>query len=276
MRIHTITGGGGLQLAVHEYGQPHGKPILLLHGFSMCHLAWSKQYHSRLADEFRLVCLDNRGHGMSEKPLAREHYTQGERWAEDVQAVITALGLHKPILVGWSYGGLIINDYLAQYGQDRIGGINYVCAAVLWGVEKAANTLGRGFTDYVAGLCSDNLKDNIRALRPFLRALFERPPTQDEFEGLVAFSMVVPPAVRLGLVSRTLDRDTVMQALTVPVLVTQGDKDGVVLAAHTAHLLSCIPQSQVSVYAGVGHAPPLEASERFNQELAAFARQHAG
>src|SRR5512144_1563706 len=76
--------------------------------------------------------------------------------------------------------------------------------------------------------------------------------------------MVVPPAVRLGLVSRTLDRDTVMQALTVPVLVTQGEKDGVVLASHMAHLLSCIPQSQVSVYAGVGHAPPLEAPERFN------------
>ena len=70
MPIHTITGGGGLQLAVHEYGQPHGKPMLLIHGFSQCHLVWSKQYQSPLADEFRLVCLDNRGHGMSEKPTA--------------------------------------------------------------------------------------------------------------------------------------------------------------------------------------------------------------
>jgi non-heme chloroperoxidase len=276
MPIHTITGGGGVQLAVHEYGQPHGKPIVLIHGFSQCHLVWSKQYHSPLADEFRLVCLDNRGHGMSDKPTALEHYTQAERWAEDVQAVITGLALRKPILAGWSYGGSIINDYLAQYGQDMIGGINYVGAAVLLGVEKATNTFGGDFLAVVPGLCSENLEENIRVVRPFLRAVFAKQPSQDEFEVMIAFNMVVPPAVRFGMVSRTIDRDTVMQALTVPVLVTEGEQDAVVLAAHTKHLLSCIPHAQASVYAEVGHAPPFEEPERFNRELAAFARQHAG
>ena len=276
MPIHTITGGGRLQLAVHEYGQPHGKPILLIHGFSQCHLAWSKQFQSSLADEFRLVCPDNRGHGMSEKPTTSEHYTQGELWAEDVHAIITGLALHKPILAGWSYGGFIINDYLAQYRQDTIGGINYVCGAVLLGVEKAANMFGSAFTDRVPGLCSENLEENIHAVRLLLRAVFEKQPTQDEFEGLVAFNMYVPPAVRLGLLSRAIDRDAIMEALTVPVLVTQGEKDGLVLASHTEHLLSCIPHAQASVYAGIGHAPPFEEPERFNRELAAFARQHAG
>ena len=276
MPIHTITGGGGLQLAVHEYGQPHGKPILLIHGFSQCHLYWSKQYQSPLADEFRLVCLDNRGHGMSDKPTALEHYTQAERWAEDVQAVITGLALRKPILAGSSSGGFIINDHLAQYGQDMVGGINYVGACVLLGVEKATNTFGSAFMDAVPGLCSDNLEENIRAVRPFLRAIFEKQPLQEEFEVLVAFNMVVPPAVRLGMVSRTIDLDTVLQALTVPVLVTEGEKDAIVLAAHTKHLLACIPHAQSSVYAGVGHAPPFEEPERFNRELTTFARQHAG
>jgi pimeloyl-ACP methyl ester carboxylesterase len=276
MPIHRISGGGGLQLAVHEYGQSNGKPILLIHGFSQCHLVWSKQYQSPLADEFRLVCLDNRGHGMSEKPTALEHYTQAERWADDVQAVITGLALRQPVLVGWSYGGLIINDYLATYGQDTLGGINYVAAAVLLGVGKAANTFGSGFTDHVADLCSENLEDNIRAVRALLRAVFKQQPTQDEFEVLVALNMIVPPAVRLGLVSRTIDRDVVMQALTLPVLVTEGEKDGLVLASHSAHLRSCIPHAQASVYRGIGHAPPFEAPERFNRELAAFARQHAG
>ena len=189
MPIHTIAGGGRLQLAVHEYGQPHGKPILLIHGFSQCHLVWSKQFQSSLADEFRLVCPDNRGHGMSEKPTTSEHYTQGELWAEDVHAIITGLALHKPILAGWSYGGFIINDYLAQYRQDTVGGINYVCGAVLLGVEKAANMFGSAFTDRVPGLCSENLEENIRAVRLLLRAVFEKQPTQDEFEGVVAFNM---------------------------------------------------------------------------------------
>lgn len=276
MTLHRIAGGGGLQLAVHEYGQPHGKPIVLIHGFSQCHLSWSRQYQSSLADEFRLVCLDIRGHGMSEKPVADEHYTRSDPWADDVHAVIGGLGLRKPILAGWSYGGFIINDYLAKYGQDAVGGINYVCAGVLLGVAKAENTFGGDFLDAVPGLCSDDLEENIRALRPFLRACFARQPSREEFEVLVAFNMVVPPAVRLGLVSRIIDRDDVLRALTVPVLVTEGEKDAVVLASHTAHLLSCIAQARTSVYADAGHAPFYEDPERFNRELAAFARQHAG
>ena len=276
MPIHTIIGGGRLQLAVHEYGQPHGKPILLIHGFSACHLVWAKQYQSHLADEFRLVCLDNRGHGMSEKPTVLEHYTQDALWADDIHAVIAGLALRKPILVGWSYGGFIINDYLAKYGQDAVGGIKYVSAGVLLGVEKAANTYGSDLPGYFAGLCAENLEDNIRALRPFLRAIFAQQPSQEDFEVMVAFNMVVPPAVRRGLVARTIDRDDVLQALTIPVLVTEGAKDGLVLAAHTQHLLSCLAQAQHSRYEGIGHAPPMEDTERFNRELAAFARQHAG
>ena len=276
MTIHTIAGGGDLQLAVHEYGQPSGKSILLIHGFTQCHMAWSKQYQSSLANEFRLICIDIRGHGMSEKPTGLEHYTQDEHWADDIHAIIAGLELRKPILAGWSYGGFIINDYLAKYGQDNVGGINYVGAAVLMGVEKAANTFGGGFTDHVEGMCSDNLEENIRAVRPFLRAVFEKQPSQDEFEVLLALNMYVPPNVRLGLVSRTIDRDDVMKALTVPVLVTEGEKDGLVLASHTAHLLSCISQAKHSLYKGIGHAPFFEDSERFNRELAEFARQHAG
>jgi len=157
-----------------------------------------------------------------------------------------------------------------------IGGINYVGAAVLLGVEKATNTFGGDFLAVVPGLCSENLEENIRVVRPFLRAVFAKQPSQDEFEVMIAFNMVVPPAVRFGMVSRTIDRDTVMQALTVPVLVTEGEQDAVVLDAHTKHLLSCIPHAQASVYAEVGHAPPFEEPERFNRELAAFARQHAG
>jgi pimeloyl-ACP methyl ester carboxylesterase len=213
---------------------------------------------------------------MSEKPTGLEHYTQDDLWADDIHAVITGLALRKPILAGWSYGGFIINDYLAKYGQDAVGGVNYVGAAVLTGVEKAANMFGGGFLDYVEGMCSANLEENIRAVRPFLRAVFEKQPSQDDFETLVAFNMYVPPAVRLGLVSRTIDRDDVMKALTSPVLVTEGEKDALVLASHTAHILSCISQAQHSLYEGIGHAPPMEDTARFNRELAEFARQNAG
>ena len=116
---HTVTGGGGLRLHVREWGEPDGPPILFIHGWSQNHLCWARQYESPLADEFRLVAFDLRGHGMSEAPLEPEHYTDGALWADDVAAIVDALGLDRPVLVGWSYGAFVICDYVRAHGQDR-------------------------------------------------------------------------------------------------------------------------------------------------------------
>ena len=91
MKVHTVRGGGGLRLHVREWGKADGPPILFIHGWSQNHLCWAKQYESALADEFRLVAYDLRGHGMSEAPLEPEHYTDGKLWADDVAAIIDEL-----------------------------------------------------------------------------------------------------------------------------------------------------------------------------------------
>src|SRR4051794_17666465 len=81
---HTVRGGGGLRLHVREWGVADGPPILLLHGWSQNHLCWARQYESPLAEEFRLVACDLRGHGMSEAPLDQGSYTDAGLWADDV------------------------------------------------------------------------------------------------------------------------------------------------------------------------------------------------
>jgi pimeloyl-ACP methyl ester carboxylesterase len=65
---------------------------------------------------------------MSASPLVVEHYNQNRLWAEDVKAVIDTFRLQRPILSGWSYGGLVIADYIRLYGTDEIGGVNFVGA----------------------------------------------------------------------------------------------------------------------------------------------------
>ena len=124
VKTHKITGGGGVALHVVETGNPKGRPILFIHGCSQCWLAWTRQMQSNLADDYRLVAIDLRGHGLSDKP--REGYADSRLWADDVQAAIQALRLDHPILCGWSYGPLVILDYIRHYGADSIGGINFV------------------------------------------------------------------------------------------------------------------------------------------------------
>jgi non-heme chloroperoxidase len=273
MKAHTVTGGGGLRLHVREWGRADGPPILLIHGWSQNHLCWAKQYESALADEFRMVAYDLRGHGMSEAPLEPEHYTDGRLWADDAAAIIEALRLDRPVLVGWSYGAFVIDDYIRVYSQDRIAAINFVEAAVKLGEAAFGTLIGPGFLDHFVDATADDLPANIRAMRSFVRACFVTPPPDDELETAACWNVAVPAAIRANLAARDIDDDDVLRALEVPVLVTQGREDTVVLPAMAEHVLAVCPTAEASWYEGVGHAPHLEAPERFNRELAELARR---
>ena len=124
MRFHKVPGGGDIRLNVVESGNTEGRPILYIHGVSQCWLQWSRQLNSDLTQDYRLVAMDMRGHGLSDKPLAG--YEGSKMWADDVNAVIETLELDNPILCGWSYGPLVILDYIRHYGEERVGGLHFV------------------------------------------------------------------------------------------------------------------------------------------------------
>ena len=265
MRTHAVTGGGGIRLHVEEAGNPDGQPVLFLHGFSQCRLAWGKQLASDLADDLRLVAPDLRGHGLSDKP--RDAYGDPQLWADDVRAVIEALGLERPILVGWSYGGLVIGDYLRAYGEDRIGGINLVGAATKLGSEAALAVVGPEFLALVPAFCSTDAEESVRGLEAFVRLCVHGEPDPRDLYVVLGYNAVVPPHVRQGLLSRALDNDDVLARLSHPVLITHGVEDRVVLRAAAAKHAGSIPHARTSSYPGVGHAPFWEDAERFNREL---------
>jgi pimeloyl-ACP methyl ester carboxylesterase len=272
MKIHTVRGGGGLRLHVREWGDPAAPPILFIHGWSQNHLCWAGQYESALAADFRLVAYDLRGHGMSEAPLEPAQYTGAALWADDVAAIVGQLGLDRPVLVGWSYGGFVICDYVRRHGQAAIGAIDLVEGAVRLGEDAFGTLIGPGFLDHFADLTSDDLPTNIRAARAFLRACFARPLPSEDLETALAWNMAVPARIRASLAARDIDGDDVLRTLAVPVLVTQGREDTVVLPAMAEHVLAVCPTARASWYDGVGHAPHLEAPERFNRELAELVR----
>jgi non-heme chloroperoxidase len=272
-RVHTVQGGGGLRLHAREWGRADGPPILFIHGLSLSHLCWAKQYHSVLADEFRLVAYDLRGHGMSEAPLEPGYYTDGELWADDVAAIIQQLRLDRPVLVGWSYGGFIICDYLRAHGQDRIGAVDFVAGAVKLGPAAFGTLIGPGFLDHFADATADDLPTNIRGMRGLVKAFPAKPYQPDDVETLLASSMTVPSRIRANLAAREIDGDDVLRTLAVPLLVTHGRADTVVLPTMAEHVLATCPTAEPSWYEGVGHTAHLEQPERLNRELAALTRR---
>lgn len=269
---HRIEGGNGTELSVYECGQPDGQPIFLIHGFCQSCLSWSHQFDSALADEFRIVAMDLRGHGMSEKPTGIENYADGKLWADDVAAVIDQLHLDKPVLAGWSYGGLVISDYVERYSDGDISAINFVGGAVTLGTEDARKLVGPGIMGLLSGLLSEDLAENIAATRQFVINCSATPPSDEDRELALAYNMMVPPKVRLGMFSREIQFGDVLSKVTVPTLVTHGTKDNIVLPEMGELTLSLIPHAEKSFYDGIGHAPFMEDVDRFNREIATLAR----
>jgi non-heme chloroperoxidase len=263
----VVTAPDGVMIAAQEWGNASGQEILFIHGFSQASLSWQRQVESDLAKEFRMITYDLRGHGNSDKPLQPAKYQEAKAWADEVQAVIERANLKRPVLVGWSYGGRVIGDYLAIHGAGGLAGLNYVGF-----VSKSDPSFFGDVLTVPPAMFSEDFASNIVATRSFLHNCFEKQPSQDDFEMMLAFNMMVPPKVRANMGRGTLGMDEILQALNLPVLVTQGAADKFVLVAAAKHTAGIIPGAKLSVYEGVGHAPFWEDAERFNVELAAFVR----
>ena len=263
----NVTTPDGLTISAQEYGNPNGPGIVFIHGFSQSHLSWMRQTDSDLAKEFHIVTYDLRGHGNSDKPLEAARYRDSKAWGDEVQAVIDAAGLKRPVLVGWSYAGRVISDYVATHGAGGISGIDFVDASIKFIPEYVGDNLKN-----LPLMASEDMLTNINATRVFLHGCFSKQPSADDFETMLAFNMMVPPKVRAGLSGRPLDATEIMSKLTIPVLVSHGAEDKNAKVETAKYTASVIPGAKLSVYDGIGHSPFYEDAPRFNSELAALVR----
>ncbi|WP_157572986.1 alpha/beta fold hydrolase [Halogranum rubrum] len=268
MRTHTIHGGDDAALNVQEAGS--GRPVLFVHGLSQSVMSWRHQFESDLTDEFRLVALDNRGHGESEKP--RDAYGDSTLWAQDIHAVVTELELDDVVLVGWSYGGVVALDYLDSFGTDHTAGLNFVGGVSALGSETATARLGSEYVDLVSGFVSTDAEESVETMRQFVDlCVFEELSPADRYY-MLGYNVVVPPHVRDSLRDRVVSHDDTLASLDVPVLVTHGEEDAVVVP-DVARTYAELVESEVSWYPNTGHSPFWERPERFNRELRAFVHE---
>lgn len=241
--------------------------ILFIHGLRQSRLSWDKQFSDPALAAFRMVSFDLRGHGDSDKPSPLEAYSDADRWADDLAAVIDGAGLRRPVLVGWSLGGFVAGAYLRKYGGARIAGINLVAAVT----KLSSDLLTEEAATFTDTTTSHDLATRTAATADFLAACFHRQPPEAEMRRMLVINGMTAREVNEGFIkTKTTDLEPVFQAYTGPILLTHGAHDRLVRTAMSERIKSIHANSRLSLYSDTGHSPFYEEPARYGQELASF------
>ncbi len=280
----TVTGYGGVKLTAYTISSgTGGKNILFVHGFAHSNLMWKNQFlDPALTYKHNIYAYDWRGMGESERPSPTGPgptdtiYAPGENMADDLDAVITALGLSKVVLVSHSYGGAIVGEYFRNYGQSKIEG--WIRIASETGPVLGAQ-LTPDLLSLVPKLLSTDLNVRIPGVEQFIDISSKcklDTKTRDHFIAANYIPADVAGAIlsfqagpRGGPVPP--NNIALWGSITIPVLFVHGEFDDVVLLSGsilTKAMMTSTP-AKLSIYK-TGHLVPIEDYKRFNHELLDF------
>jgi len=256
--VRVVRLSTGVSLRYVTSGDASETPVLLLHPWGES-LSCFDRLLPLLPATIRAVAMDQRGHGHADKPP--EGYALTD-FAEDVDALMDALGLQAAVLVGSSSGG-----YVAQ--QVSIINPGRVKGLVLVGSPRSLQ--GRpSFADEV-----DQLADPIDRswVAEFLQCfpLFHEVPDwylEDRIDDGVRLPAHVWRDAFTGLI--TAAPPTKTATITAPTLIIWGDRDGLLTREDQEALSAAIPGSRLVVYEDTGHLVLWERPERLATDLTAF------
>ncbi|MCC5869904.1 MAG: alpha/beta hydrolase [Gammaproteobacteria bacterium] len=256
--FYEIISHDGVPLNVVETGNPDGAPVVFLHGFSQSYLSWRAQLDDpELAQRFRLIALDLRGHGASGKPWLPEAYRGHEPWADDLAMVMQTLDIHQPWLVAWSFGGFVALDYVRRHGQAPLAGLLFT--------GSHGGLIRRPVGE--APEYSNDLQAAIDNAREFMGLMSVEPVPEDVRVRGEFSHVMLPPYVRRAFVGKNLDNVDLIDELTLPMLLVIGEDDFSMNVETISETLAHKSNIELSVYPGVGHSPFVEATPQFNAEL---------
>lgn len=233
---------GDLEVTVRSAGA--GVPLVLLHGGLGSGEDWTPVVEA-LGGSTAVHVPDSRGHGSTRGPGDRLEYAA---MADDVAALIAALGLDRPVVAGWSDGGNIALE-LGLRHPDRARAL--VVAGAWIRLDEHMQRLNRD----VFGMTSPGVVDRERleANGLLARAVADSGRTEAEVLATVAalsHAYTTDPALdgRLG-------------DLTVPTLVVLGDRDPFVPLEHAVDLYRALPEAALAIVPGGAHDLPREHSD---------------
>ena len=142
--------------------------------------------------------------------------------------MLRELMLEQPVLIGWSYGTIVILDYLRVFGEDSVAGISIVDGITKLGSAEALAALTPEMLDVLPGCFASETEESVRGLSGLLELCFVRRPAPEDLYPMLGYNLTVPPPVRQALLSREVDNDDLLPTIRKPVLVVHGDEDAIV------------------------------------------------
>lgn len=220
----------GVQIEYRVSGK--GEPLVMLHGFGECiDQSWGEVI-PELAKSFRVIAINQRGHGASTNPSGKFTHRQS---AEDVKSVMDALGVRSANAVGFSSGGMTLLHLATRY-PDRVSKLIMVGATTHFGDQA------RRITRSVAS----------GGLPPPLREQFLKCATRGaaQVDALTQqFGGFKDSYTDINFSSSELMK------IKAKTLVVHGDRDEFFPVSIPVELYSAIPNSQLWIVPGGDHSP---------------------
>jgi pimeloyl-ACP methyl ester carboxylesterase len=237
-------------LAYIDMGDPQGPPVVLIHGYTDNARDWVPliPYLSR---KFRLIVVDLRGHGRSDKPeccYARIDF------AYDIKLLLDALHIARADVVGHSLGSMI-TQVLAEQWPERVRNVVLVSST---GGSRAGSLPKKPALDYAAEI--RKLKEPIDPDSPFMIAWWDSPkPVNSDFIRRQRRDAAnIPLAVWLAVLDQganAADLQRNLPKLKAPALLIWGSDDPIMEEEVRQTLREALPSATVKVFDGLGHNP---------------------
>ena len=258
----------GRQVYFEDYrSNSSGGPVMVLvHGWGMSTQCWDPILPDLKAAGLGIVALDHRGCGRSDKTF--EDVSIGAI-ADDVVALLDHLNIDQAILNGWSLGGAVVVDAAAKLG-GRCKGLVLTGGATPVYTKKSDFEHG-GTAEDVAGTVQayeTNRIDFLQGLSQIVCVTEVGANIENWFYQI--FLQASPFAgATLGELATSDQRDTLM-GLDIPIASIFGSEDGFVAPAICRWVGENHPRARNVEFAGVGHAPFIEASEEYLEAVREF------
>lgn len=264
----------GVSLYVEEIGA--GYPLILLHGGPGLDHSMFRPYLDPLADEFRLLYVDGRGQGRSER--VDPETLSLEVFARDVDKLSEALGLAKFALLGHSFGAIVSTFHAVEIGTAAayvISGGGESSEALLADVNASLEALGEEGEEIVRSWewektvqTEEEAAELLRVQMPFH---FAGPPPPGYGEDTVFAPDVLRYFANAGY--GDFDYTAELGRIEKPTLVLVGSEDRATTPRAAQALHEGIPESELHVFEDAGHMSFVELPEEYLEVVRTFLRR---